>query len=135
MVTPDSQEFATAAAALAPDFVLQREIGRGGMGVVFVALDVRLDRLVAIKVLPAALSTSVEIRDRFLREARTAAKLMHPNVVPVFLADEMGSVVFFVMAYLDGESLADRLRARGALSSRETVGILRDVALALDYAH
>jgi serine/threonine-protein kinase len=135
MVSPDSQEFSAAAAALAPDFVLQREIGRGGMGVVFVALDVRLDRLVAIKVLPAPLSTSLEIRDRFLREARTAAKLMHPNVVPVFLADEMGGIVFFVMAYLDGESLADRLRARVALSPRETVGILRDVALALDYAH
>jgi serine/threonine-protein kinase len=131
----DSQEFAAAAAALAPDFVLQREIGRGGMGVVFVALDVRLDRLVAIKVLPAALSTSIEIRDRFLREARTAAKLMHPNVVPVFQADEMGGVVFFVMAYLDGESLADRLRARGALPALEVIGILRDVALALDYAH
>jgi serine/threonine-protein kinase len=132
---PDSQEFATAAAALTPDFVLQREIGRGGMGVVFVALDVQLDRLVAIKVLPAALSTSSEIRDRFLREARTAAKLMHPNVVPVFRADDMGGVVFFVMAYVDGESLADRLRTRGALSPRETIGILRDVALALDYAH
>ena len=140
MATPvppqlDSPEFVAAAAALAPDFVLQREIGRGGMGVVFVALDVRLDRLVAIKVLPAALSTSVEIRDRFLREARTAAKLMHPNVVPVFRADEMRGVVFFVMAYVDGESLADRLRVRGALSPRETVGILRDVALALYYAH
>jgi serine/threonine protein kinase len=132
---PDSQEFAAAAAALAPDFVLQREIGRGGMGVVFVALDVRLDRLVAIKVLPAAFATSSEIRDRFLREARTAAKLMHPSVVPVFRADEMGGVVFFVMAYVDGESLADRLRARGALPALEAIGILRDVALALDYAH
>jgi serine/threonine-protein kinase len=128
-------EFTSRAQALAPDFVLEREIGRGGMGIVYLATDVKLERPVAIKVLPDHLAGSAEVRERFLREARTAARLTHPNVVPIYRADEMRGVVFFVMAYVGGESLADRLAARGAMPPGQTARLLRDVALALGYAH
>jgi len=123
------------ARALAPHFVLDREIGRGGMGVVYQGLDVKLERPVAIKVLPEVLGDVPDVRERFLREARTAAKLSHQNIVPIYRADESGGVVFIVMALVDGESLADRLAARRALSPRELVPLLRDVAAALDHAH
>ena len=128
-------ELATRSRALSPDFVLEREIGRGGMGVVYLGMDVKLERPVAIKVLPEALSDVAEVRERFLREARTAAKLSHPNIVPIYRADEIGGVVFIVMAYVDGGSLADRLAARRLLPPPEIVPILRDVASALDHAH
>jgi eukaryotic-like serine/threonine-protein kinase len=133
---PDTAaELKARAAALAPDFVLEREIGRGGMGVVYRGVDVRLDRTVAVKVLPEALADVADVRERFLREARTAAKLSHQNIVPIYRADEIHGVVFIVMAFVDGESLADRLAARGALASGEALPILRDVARALDNAH
>jgi len=127
--------FGARAAALEPDFELQREIGRGGMGIVYLGVDVKLDRPVAIKVLPEHLAGVAEIRERFLREARTAAKLSHPNIVPIYHADEMGGVVFFVMAYVDGESLAERIASGGALPPIQCARLLSDVALALDYAH
>ena len=133
---PDmASDFAARARALSPDFELQREIGRGGMGVVYLALDVKLDRPVAIKVLPEHLSGVSEVRARFLQEARTAAKLSHPNIVPIYRADELRGVVFFVMAHIDGESLAERLSRRGPLAPAVAVRLLRDVAVALDYAH
>src|SRR2546423_7706269 len=105
------------------------------MGVVYLAVDVNLDREVAIKVLPPYPASEPGVRDRFLREARTAAKLSHPNIVPVYRADEMGGVVFFVMRHVEGESLADRLAATRTLSPLEVTGLLKPVALALDYAH
>jgi len=131
----DSSEFKARSRALAPDFVLDREIGRGGMGIVYLGTDVKLDRAVAIKVLPELLSDVPEVRERFLREARTAAKLAHPNIVPIHRADEMDGVVFIVMTYIDGASLADRLAAQTVVPPRTIVPVLRDVALALDYAH
>src|SRR6266550_2725278 len=131
----DSSEFKARSRALAPDFVLDREIGRGGMGIVYLGTDVKLDRPVAIKVLPELLSDVPEVRERFLREARTAAKLAHPNIVPIHRADEMDGVVFIVMTYIDGASLADRLAAQTVVPVRAIVPVLRDVALALDYAH
>ncbi|MDQ6827996.1 MAG: serine/threonine protein kinase [Gemmatimonadota bacterium] len=131
-ITPDLSRHAR---ALAPDFQLEREIGRGGMGVVYLALDVRLDRHVAVKVLPDMLTESATIRDRFLREARTAARLSHPNIVPIYRADEKDGVVFFVMRYVDGESLAERIARRGTLPATEAASLLREVALALDYAN
>ena len=132
----DTAEFTARAHALAADFTLEREIGRGGMGIVYLGVDVTLDRPVAIKVLPESLADVAEVRERFLREARTAAKLTHPSIVPIYRADEMDNVVFIVMAYIDGASLADRLSASPTLPSiRETCRILRDVAWALDYAH
>src|SRR5437763_6775366 len=131
----DSSEFKARSRALAPDFVLDREIGRGGMGIVYLGTDVKLDRAVAIKVLPELLSDVAEVRERFRREARTAAKLSHPSIVPIHRADEMDGVVFIVMTYIDGASLADRLAAQTVVPPRTIVPVLRDVALALDYAH
>ena len=105
------------------------------MGIVYVANDPRLERLVAIKTLPPHLANDAVVRDRFLREARTAAALSHPNIVPVYRADEIGGVVFFVMGYVDGESLAHRIQQSGPMSPRELLPILRDVSDALGYAH
>ncbi|MDP1889357.1 MAG: serine/threonine-protein kinase [Gemmatimonadaceae bacterium] len=130
-----TEEFSSLAAALAGQFRVEREIGRGGMGVVYLARDLKLDRLVALKVLPSLLATQPVTRERFLREARTAARLAHPNVVPIYRADEAGDTAFFAMAFVDGESLADRLRTRGPFAPAEAVRILRDVAWALAYAH
>ncbi|HEY2379315.1 MAG TPA: serine/threonine-protein kinase [Gemmatimonadaceae bacterium] len=131
----DTAEFTARSRALAPDFTLEREIGRGGMGIVYLGVDVQLDRAVAIKVLPELLSGVPEVRERFLREARTAAKLSHPSIVPIYRADETDGVVYIVMAYVDGASLADRLATQPVPAIRDTCLILRDVALALDYAH
>ncbi|MEP7064980.1 MAG: serine/threonine-protein kinase [Gemmatimonadota bacterium] len=114
---------------------MERELGRGGMGVVYLAHDVKLDRDVAIKVLPPMLAGAAEVRERFLREARTAARLSHPNIVAIHRADEIDSRVFFAMGYIAGESLAERLRRTGPLAPAEAVPIIRDVALALAYAH
>jgi eukaryotic-like serine/threonine-protein kinase len=119
---------------LGGQYVVQRELGRGGMGVVYLAREQRLDRLVAIKVLPPAVDDS-DLRERFLREARTAAQLSHPNIVPIFRADEIGDLAFFSMGYVDGESFADRIKTRGRLPAGEVVRVLREAAWALAYAH
>ena len=128
-------EFAALQAAIGGQYTIERELGRGGMGVVLLARDVRLDRPVAIKVLPPHLSAQPEIRERFLREARTAANLSHPNIVPIYRADEADGHAFFVMAYVDGESLGERVRDRGPLPVADTVRHLREAAWALAYAH
>lgn len=121
--------------AVAGRYSLERELGRGGMGVVYLARDVSLDRLVAIKLLPPALASRPALRDRFLREARLAARLSHPNIVPIHAVEEQGGLVWFVMAYVPGESLGARLRARGSLPPGEAARLLRDIAWALGYAH
>ncbi len=128
-------EFVALQQAVAGRYSLERELGRGGMGVVFLARDVALDRLVAIKLLPPALAARPGLRDRFLREARTAAKLSHPNIVPIHAVEEAGDLVFFVMGFVDGESLGERLRARGALTPHDAARMLQEVAWALGYAH
>jgi len=122
-------------AALAGRYSLERELGRGGMGVVYLAREVRLDRLVAIKLLPPDLAASDKLREQFLREARTAARLSHPYIVPIHSVDEIGGFVFYVMAYVDGETLAQRIAARGPIPPSEAARILREVAWALAYAH
>jgi predicted Ser/Thr protein kinase len=122
-------------ALLAGQYTLERELGRGGMGVVYLARDVRLDRPVAIKVLPRLLAADPELRERFLREARTSAQLSHPNIVPIYRADEIDGVAFFAMGFVDGENLAERVRARGPLPPPEAVRVLREAAWALAYAH
>src|SRR4026209_3012750 len=104
---------------LAPTYELDREIGRGGMGIVYLARDRRLKRQVAIKLLPPELAFRSEIRSRFLREAETAAQLSHPNIVPIYSVDEREGLVYFVMAYVDGENLAVRLHHQGALPPDE----------------
>ena len=121
--------------AVAGRYSLERELGRGGMGVVYLAREVRLDRPVAIKLLPPSKASDPGLRDRFLREARTAAKLSHPNVIPIFAVEEIGEFVFFAMAYVEGETLTERVRRRGPLAPSDGSRVLRDVAWALAYAH
>src|SRR5438552_18521934 len=121
--------------ALAGRYSLERELGRGGMGVVYLAREVRLDRPVAIKLLPPELAAHETLRKRFLREARTAARLSHPYIVPIHSVDEIDQFVFYVMAYVDGETLAQRVASRGPLASGEVTRILREVAWELAYAH
>jgi serine/threonine-protein kinase len=129
------REFIELQDALAGEYSLERELGRGGMGIVYLAREVQLDRLVAIKLLPGALASRPEIRERFLREARMAASLSHPHIVPIYRVGEAKGLVFFVMAYVNGETLGDRLRARGPLSAAVATRLLREVTWALSYAH
>ena len=140
-----SQDFIDVQAALAGEYSLERELGRGGMGVVYLARDVQLDRLVAIKVLPSRLAESADAREGILREARTAARLSHPNIVPIhrvgdaILPAATGAAgtrfVFFVMTYVSGMTLGQRLRSHGPMSSADTMRVVREVAWALAYAH
>ncbi len=121
--------------ALGDSYALESEIGRGGMGVVYRCRDVKLRRLVAVKVLPPELAFREEVRIRFLREAETAAQLNHPNIVPIYSVDEREGLVWFVMALVDGESLAARLAREPRPPLGDVCRILRDVADALAYAH
>ncbi|HXI20624.1 MAG TPA: serine/threonine-protein kinase, partial [Gemmatimonadales bacterium] len=116
-------------------YTLERELGRGGMGAVFLARDLRLDRPVAIKVLPPELAVRPELRERFLRETRTAASFSHPNIVPVHSVEETPALLFFVMGFVEGETLTARVRRQGPLPVPEAVRLLQEVAWALSYAH
>src|SRR4051812_14961498 len=122
-------------AALAGEYSIQRELGRGGMGIVYLARDVQLDRDVAIKVLPSHLARDADSRERFLREARMAASLSHPHIVPIHRVGEADGFVFFVMSYVEGETLGERLRTRGPLPPADAMRVMREVAWALAYAH
>jgi tRNA A-37 threonylcarbamoyl transferase component Bud32 len=128
-------EFVLLQRALAGRFSLDREIGRGGMGVVYLAHDVALNRAVAVKVLPSAMHQHVEYRERFLREVRMAAGLTHPNIVPIHLVDEHEEVICFVMSFIDGETLRARVERNGPLPSSEAMRVMQDVAWALAHAH
>lgn len=132
--TPDAT-FIALQRALAGRFSLERELGRGGMGVVYLARDVILERPVAIKLLAPALSARDEMRRRFLREARIAAQCFHPHIVPIHEVAESGDLAWFVMAYVQGETLADRLRRAGPLKPDVVRRIGREVGWALSYAH
>jgi serine/threonine-protein kinase len=134
-VTQPSGEFLDLQAALAGEYSLQREIGRGGMGIVYLARDVQLDRDVAIKVLPTHLANLSTARERFVQEARTAAGLSHPHIVPIHRVGEAEGFVFFVMSYVEGETLGERLRAQGPLPPADAARVMREVAWALAYAH
>ncbi|MGD0484382.1 MAG: protein kinase [Gemmatimonadales bacterium] len=123
------------AASLGDAYTVEGEIGRGGMGVVYKARDEKLKRTVAIKVLPPELAYRADIRARFMREAETAARISHPNVVPIHSVGEADDFVYFVMGYVDGESLAVRLKRRGRLSIEESRRICRETADALAAAH
>ena len=123
--------------AVGDQYLIEEEIGRGGMAVVYRAMDLRLHRPVAIKVLPPDLAFNADVRTRFVREAQTAAQLSHPNIVPIYSVDDsdVGGLTYFVMAFVDGESLGVRLAREGAWPIDKTVRVLRDVADALAYAH
>ncbi len=128
--------------AVGTQYLIEGEIGRGGMSVVYRATDARLHRSVAIKVLPPDIAFNPDVRTRFIREAQTAAQLSHPNIVPIYSVDEVGSdasaagsLAFIVMAFIDGDSLGQRLAREGAWPVDQTVRVLREVADALAYAH
>lgn len=134
-VSMPSTEFFALQQAVAGRYSLIEEIGRGGMGVVFKARDLALDRPVAIKLLPPALAVSEDRRRRFLREARTAAALSHPHIVPIHSVEEHDGLVFFVMSLVEGESLGQRVRRAGALPVGEAMRVMQEVAWALAHAH
>ena len=132
---PISAEFLALQELLAGRYSIERELGRGGMGIVLLARDVALDRPVAIKLLPPHLAARAEERDRFLQEARTAAGLAHPNIVPIHLVEARGDLVFFVMGFVDGETLRERVERAGPLPPRLALKLLQEVAWALGAAH
>lgn len=133
-VTP-KDELNNLQARLGDRYNIERELGRGGMGAVYLARDIRLDRYVALKVLPSEFAVQPMLRDRFLRETRTAAGFSHPNIVPVYAVEESDDLLAYAMGYVEGESLVERVRRAGPLSIRETVKVMQDVAYALAYAH
>lgn len=122
-------------AAVGDHYIIEDELGRGGMAVVYRALDARLNRRVALKVLPPELAYHADVRERFLREAQTAAALSHPNIVPIFSVGERAGLVFFVMALVEGESVAAMCRRSRECPPQEIARILAAVADALAYAH
>ena len=135
MSSPPVPDLLALQEAVAGRYAVERELGRGGMGIVFLARDLALDRLVAIKLLPPALAESADRRARFVREARTAARLSHPNIVPIHSVEESDGLVFFVMGYVAGETLGQRISRLGRLPAAELSGVVREVAWALAYAH
>ena len=116
-------------------FRIERLLGRGGMGAVYLAREPALDRQVAIKVLPPERAQSADLRERFRREARTAAQLSHPHIVPLLTFGEDEGLTYFVMGYVDGETLSARLQREGPLPIAEAVRVLTELAEALSYAH
>jgi Tol biopolymer transport system component len=122
------------AAALADRYRLERELGAGGMATVYLAEDLKHDRKVALKVLRPELA-AVLGADRFVQEIKTTAALQHPHILPLFDSGEAGGFLFYVMPYVEGETLRDKLNRETQLSIDEAVRITTDVADALDYAH
>jgi serine/threonine protein kinase/alpha-tubulin suppressor-like RCC1 family protein/uncharacterized protein YjdB len=118
------------------DFDIAGELGRGGMATVFLAHDIALDRKVAIKVMsPALLQSGRGMADRFKREARTAAALSHPHIIPIFGVRESGRLLYFVMKFVQGRSLDAIAKEHGPLPIRMVQTILAQAGSALDYAH
>lgn len=120
--------------ALAGRYLIERELGRGGMATVYLARDVKHGRLVALKVLRPTLSTTLA-GDRFLREIQVAARLTHPHILPLYDSGESEGLLYYLMPYIEGESLRARLTREVRLPVGEAVKIGREVADALDYAH
>ena len=134
-ISPSDQLGTHVARVLSANYELESEVGRGGMGIVYCARDRRLKREIAVKVLPPELSFRADIRQRFLREAETAAQLNHPNIVPIYTVEERDNLVYFVMAYIKGDNLGVRLQQHGPMAPVEVRRILCEVADALAYAH
>src|SRR5688572_1645889 len=134
-ISPTDELGTHVAQVLSANYELESEVGRGGMGIVYCAKDRRLKREIAVKVLPPELSFRADIRQRFLREAETAAQLNHPNIVPIYTVEERDNLVYFVMAYIKGDNLGQRLQLHGPIPPVEVRRILREVGDALAYAH
>jgi serine/threonine protein kinase len=120
--------------SLGSAYTIDRELGGGGMSRVFLATENRLNRKVVVKVLSPELAASVSA-DRFEREIQLAAQLQQANIVPLLATGEANGLPYFTMPFVEGESLRTRMRAQGQFTITECVGILRDVARALSYAH
>src|SRR5437879_244808 len=124
----------TLRASLAPHYDVEREIGAGGMARVFLAVEQHPHRRVAIKVLDPEVSTRL-LRERFIREVDLSSNLSHPHIVPIFSADEVDGLFYYVMPYVEGESLRHRLLRDRKLPLETALHIARDVADALAFAH
>src|SRR2546429_5941119 len=120
---------------LKEEYEIIEELGRGGMAIVFKAREKRLEREVGIKVLPFSLAFDKEFVERFQREARTSARLEHPNIIPIYRVGKSGRVIYFVMKFLRGKPLSSILASRGSLPPVEIKRILAEVGRALAYAH
>ena len=132
--TDTAAERAALEAALGEQYDLRRLLGRGGMGTVYLAHERSLDRLVAIKVLQSS-AVDDDVRHRFVREAQTAARLTHPNIVPLHSFGRAGDALYYVMGYVEGESLESLLTRTARLPAEDARRILLALADALDYAH
>ncbi len=128
------RELAVIRAALEGEYEVLQELGRGGMAVVYRAREKALEREVAIKVLPFTLAMDDGVVQRFQREARTSAQLEHPHIVPIYRVGHAGQVTYFVMQFLRGQTLGDRLLQDGSLPARDVARLLREVGSALGYA-
>ncbi len=128
---PDAVHFPT---ALGDRYAIEREIGAGGMATVYLAHDLRHDRKVALKVLRPELAAVIGA-ERFLSEIKTTANLQHPHILPLFDSGEAGGLLFYVMPYVEGETVRDRLNREKQLPIADAVRITTEVAGALDYAH
>src|SRR5512144_1425987 len=120
--------------ALAGRYTIDREIGRGGMAIVFLAYDLRNERDVALKVLRPELAVTLG-PERFLQEIRFSAKLAHPHILPLHDSGDADGLLYYVMPFVPGESLRDRLEREGQLPLVDALAIAREIADALDYAH
>src|SRR5581483_7992209 len=120
---------------LQDEYEILEELGRGGMAIVFKARERQLDREVAIKVLPVSLTFDREFVERFQREARTAAKLEHPNIIPIYRVGRSDKVIYFIMKFLRGQSLSDVIKDEGTLTPPQIRKLLAETAHALHYAH
>ncbi len=132
--SPDADAVERLRAALAGRYEVEEEIGAGGMATVYLARDVKHGRAVALKVLRPDLAASLGA-DRFLREIRVAANLQHPNILALYDSGEADGALFYVMPFVEGESLRDRLNREKQLSLPDAVKITREVSEALSYAH
>jgi Tol biopolymer transport system component/tRNA A-37 threonylcarbamoyl transferase component Bud32 len=122
------------ATALADRYQIERELGQGGMATVYLAQDLRHDRKVAVKVLRPELAAIIGA-DRFLSEIKTTANLQHPHILPLFDSGEADGFLFYVMPFVEGETVRDRITREKQLPVEEAVRIAKEVASALDYAH
>ena len=130
MTTPSSR----ISGALSTRYRLEQEIGAGGMATVYLAEDIRHDRRVALKVLRPELAAVIGA-ERFLAEIKLTANLQHPHILPLFDSGEADSFLFYVMPFVEGESLRDRLNREKQLPVDEAIRLAAEVASALDYAH
>jgi hypothetical protein len=132
---PEGPLLVLARRELADDYDVEREVGRGGMAVVYRAVERALHRPVALKVLPPELALGASVVDRFKREAQMAASLDHPNIIPVYRVGQSGTLLYLAMRFVEGRALDAIITNQGALPVPVVVLILRAAALALTYAH